>query len=514
MSLTPQFLRANADVFRALLKEPPFETLRALAKHLGRDEANIRKTIVKLRQEGLVHAETLAPAKGLAELVAELGDPPPDPGPPVDAERDFLAAALWESPLNPRKTQRPQEEKDDLAASIQARGILQKPMVRPDGQVIFGWGRIEAVQHLVRTGDWPADKPIRCVVRDVSDAEHVRLAMLENIQRTDMNHLDFAEGIMMSMRLEGISAAEAARQLGKKPRNAQNHVRIAQGATEEEKAAFRAGDLNWEQVSEAVEARARAKPPELDPGARLLLAEVAHKSGWDTTAPHGERTLCAPWALMDTADGALQTLHGYDLLDGPYEDPSDAHVYVQITVAGANWLRGQMPEIGLEESRDAALRKVMRRLSAAFVTGQYCRSWLNGPFDPTPEALVRLEAARIALAEPPPIPPSDAARRWAHLRQDAAFRLHLDRIREDPAAAPTELRALFEDFGVPLPWSSGEPGELGADANGEPITADRLTFAILAEVLNALGAADLRRAAPEDPEIPNYLRRLAGVKEP
>ena len=500
MSLTPQFLRANAPVFRALLAEPPFETITALGASLKppRAKQNLTATIRILRQEGLLDGETLAPAKGLAELVASLGDPSPEPGPPTDAERDFLPAQLWESPLNPRKTPRPQEEKDDLAASIQARGILQMPMVRPDGQVIFGWGRIEAVQHLVRTGDWPAGKPIRCIVRDVTDAEHVRLAMLENIQRTDMNHLDFAEGIMMSMRLEGISAAEAARQLGKKPRNAQNHVRVAQGATDEEKAAFRAGDLNWEQVSEAVEARARSKPPELSPAQRLLLAEVAHASHWDTTAPHGERTLCA-----EGDGGDLKTLQALDFLDGPSEDPSDAHVYVRLTLAGANWLRSQMPEIGLEETRHRAMGDLW--LAAGWAKAGYATPWLNGPFDPTPEALDRFEARRAAAEaahNDEGAPPSFATLQWRGMRDAAAFNLRLSRIREDPAAAGAEVRALFAEQAMPLPWRDTGMGLVAA--NGEPAS---LPPADLAALLNALGEPIL------DQPLAPWERRLAGVRE-
>ena len=78
---------------------------------------------------------------------------------------------------------------DELAASIAARGLIQPIVVRPHGhrfQIVAGERRWRAAQR-ARLHEIPA------IVRDFSDAETLEVALIENIQREDLNAIEEAE---------------------------------------------------------------------------------------------------------------------------------------------------------------------------------------------------------------------------------------------------------------------------------------------------------------------------------
>jgi len=79
---------------------------------------------------------------------------------------------------------------DELAASIQARGLLQPILVRPHGhryQIVAGERRWRAAQK-AQLHEVPV------IVRDFNDSETLEIALLENIQRQDLNAIEEAEG--------------------------------------------------------------------------------------------------------------------------------------------------------------------------------------------------------------------------------------------------------------------------------------------------------------------------------
>jgi ParB family chromosome partitioning protein len=78
---------------------------------------------------------------------------------------------------------------EELAASIEARGLIQPIVVRPHGhryQIVAGERRWRAAQK-ARLHEVPV------IVRDFSDAETLEVALLENIQREDLNAIEEAE---------------------------------------------------------------------------------------------------------------------------------------------------------------------------------------------------------------------------------------------------------------------------------------------------------------------------------
>jgi ParB family chromosome partitioning protein len=78
---------------------------------------------------------------------------------------------------------------DDLAESIAARGLIQPIVVRPHGhsyQIVAGERRWRAAQR-ARLHEVPV------VVRELTDAETMEIALVENIQREDLNAIEEAE---------------------------------------------------------------------------------------------------------------------------------------------------------------------------------------------------------------------------------------------------------------------------------------------------------------------------------
>ena len=117
------------------------------------------------REEPLAPGATHAP--GLRML--PVGSMTPHPGQP---RRRFDEAAL-----------------DELAASIAMRGVIQPIVVRPHGasfQIVAGERRWRAAQR-ARLHEVPV------IVRDFDDAETLEIALIENIQRQDLNAIEEAQ---------------------------------------------------------------------------------------------------------------------------------------------------------------------------------------------------------------------------------------------------------------------------------------------------------------------------------
>ncbi len=128
--------------------------------------------------------------RGLSALLGEIAsEAPVSPGssaPP--GVRMLSVSAMSPHPDQPRR-HFDDGLLDELAASIAARGLIQPIVVRPHGhdyQIVAGERRWRAAQR-ARLHEVPV------VIRDLSDAETLELALVENIQRTDLNAIEEAE---------------------------------------------------------------------------------------------------------------------------------------------------------------------------------------------------------------------------------------------------------------------------------------------------------------------------------
>ena len=111
---------------------------------------------------------------------------------------------------------------DELAASIAARGMIQPIVVRPHGkeyQIVAGERRWRAAQR-ARLHEVPV------IVRDLSDTETVELALVENIQRQDLNALEEADTYQKLIGEYGHTQEALAKLVGKSRSHVANLLRL------------------------------------------------------------------------------------------------------------------------------------------------------------------------------------------------------------------------------------------------------------------------------------------------
>lgn len=126
------------------------------------------------------------------------------------------------NPDQPR-TNFKQEDLEELAASIEKAGLLQPILVRPlkDGtyQIIAGERRWQACKSLgMQT------VPIR--IKEASDIEALEFAMVENIQRSDLNPIEEAYGYKRLMERQNLTQSELAQKLAKGRSTIANALRL------------------------------------------------------------------------------------------------------------------------------------------------------------------------------------------------------------------------------------------------------------------------------------------------
>ena len=161
--------------------------------------------------------------RGLAALLADTSAQMPAAGPGEGRSRVPLDA-LRANPRNPRQTFN-DSDLDDLAASIRQKGILQPIIVRPVPgstaafEIIAGERRWRAAQ---RAG--LRDVPVITV--EASDQEALELAIIENVQRSDLNAIDEAQGYERLSDEFGYSHADLAKVIGKSRSHVANTIRL------------------------------------------------------------------------------------------------------------------------------------------------------------------------------------------------------------------------------------------------------------------------------------------------
>ena len=131
------------------------------------------------------------------------------------------------NPNQPRKVFQP-EALDELADSIRRHGILQPLSVRRVGinyELIAGERRLRAAQLAGMT-----DVP--CILMSMDDKESSMAAMVENLQRQDLDFIEEAWGIQRLLTAYGMSQEQAARLLGKSQSSVANKLRILKHSEE------------------------------------------------------------------------------------------------------------------------------------------------------------------------------------------------------------------------------------------------------------------------------------------
>ncbi len=123
------------------------------------------------------------------------------------------------------------EKLRELAVSIKQNGILQPVTVRKISSSEY---EIIAGERRLRAAAMCGKAKIPCIVIACSEEQAVIYSMIENIQRTDLNFFEEAEGISKLMKFCGLTQQETARRLGKKQSTIANKLRVLK-LTDEEK---------------------------------------------------------------------------------------------------------------------------------------------------------------------------------------------------------------------------------------------------------------------------------------
>ncbi|VEI05392.1 ParB/RepB/Spo0J family partition protein [Kurthia zopfii] len=125
------------------------------------------------------------------------------------------------NPFQPRK-EFSDEALEELATSIKEHGVLQPIIVRKKGvsyEIVVGERRFRA-SKLALQNEIPA------VVRDLTDQQMMEYALLENLQREDLNAIEEAEAYQNLMEHLSLTQEQLAQRLGKSRPYIANHIRL------------------------------------------------------------------------------------------------------------------------------------------------------------------------------------------------------------------------------------------------------------------------------------------------
>lgn len=162
--------------------------------------------------------------KGLGALIAEyVTEEAPDPA----SVRTVRVGAIEPNPYQPRREFR-DEELAELMGSIRENGLLQPIVVRParegssaEWQLVAGERRWRAITRL----GWDE---VPAVVRDVDDRTLLVLALVENLQRSQLSALDEAEAYRQLQDEFSLSQAQIAEAVGRERSTVANTIRLLQ----------------------------------------------------------------------------------------------------------------------------------------------------------------------------------------------------------------------------------------------------------------------------------------------
>ena len=176
--------------------------------------------------------------RGLSALIGdEIAAVKNEPAARKDA-RTLPVAFLRPGKYQPRK-QFDEQPLADLAASVKEKGVLSPILVRPIGpdayEIVAGERRWRAAQ-IAKLHDVPV------VVREMADGEALELAIIENVQRADLNVLEEAGAYQELIETFGRTQEDVARDVGKSRSHVANTVRLLR-LPEKVKAWIREGKL-------------------------------------------------------------------------------------------------------------------------------------------------------------------------------------------------------------------------------------------------------------------------------
>ena len=191
---------APAEAAAPVLRKKPLALGRGLGALLG-EVRREEPLVAPVQSAGSAAAPAPAAVGGLALLPVSSIEPHPE-----QPRRRVDDAAL-----------------EELAASIAARGVIQPVIVRP-----FGPGRYQLVagERRWRAAQRAQLHEIPALVRDLTEREVMALALIENLQREDLNPIEEARAYHRLAESEGMTQADIARMVDKSRSHVANFQRL------------------------------------------------------------------------------------------------------------------------------------------------------------------------------------------------------------------------------------------------------------------------------------------------
>ena len=229
---------------------------------------------------------------------------------------------------------------EELAHSVRSRGIVQPIVVRPTGN---GGFEIVAGERRWRAAQMAGLHEVPVVVRECSDSEAAAVALIENIQREDLNPMEEAEGYRTLAGEFGLTHQELADTVGRSRSSVSNTLRLLElnrdvralveqgeldmgharallalsGAEQSETAAevVRRG-LSARETEKLVRAKAKGEtaatgPKSRDPDVVRLETELAERLGAKVRIDHkakGRGSVTIHYSSLEALDGILQRI--------------------------------------------------------------------------------------------------------------------------------------------------------------------------------------------------------------
>lgn len=160
--------------------------------------------------------------KGLSALIpSKKADAPVGVIHPEGVERLLKISDIKPNRFQPRRIFR-EEQLADLTNSIREKGVIQPVIVRRSGQgyeLIAGERRLRASQKL-------GLEKIPALIRQVSDQESLEIAIVENLQREDLNPLEEARGYQELAQKFGLTQEQVAQKVGRDRSTVANSLRL------------------------------------------------------------------------------------------------------------------------------------------------------------------------------------------------------------------------------------------------------------------------------------------------
>ncbi len=273
--------------------------------------------------------------RGLEALIGSVA--PPAASSPTDARRGqsgdgierILIAHIRANPFQPRKEFAP-SELDDLTASLRTTGLLQPITVRPAPapatgyEVVAGERRLRAATQLGWT-DIPA------IVRAIDDRTALTIALVENLQRTDLNPMEEAEGYARLAKDFNLTQHQIADAVGKHRSTVANSLRLLHLPPPIRKL-LRTGELTLGHARALL-----ALPTE-----REIMAAARRIIGQNLTVRDTERLARNTKATVKGQDGRSSAKRSLDATVREIEDRLRRHLQTDVRVKLTGRDRGQL----------------------------------------------------------------------------------------------------------------------------------------------------------------------------